>query len=234
MPMKPVASNAVRIIVTRPNYWGSSAGPILMDDSGKEVGNVKIGDQLAWDREPGSIELTAISNSGMSVPLKIGVNAGQSYQVTLRWDAYPGRQPALQVTAGETAPYDPAAVNSNVVTRAATGQPVSSAGVMAGGENSVSIGMAVKCRLVRGWGMSHMDLGITVKAEDGQTHEYIARDNSILITAGGEQIAVKQAKYKEYINKRLEITHAIITDARRGFENSENGKPGILTMRVIE
>jgi uncharacterized protein YceK len=234
LPTTPVAGNAVRFVVTRPNYWGSNAGQIVIQDSGKQIGNLGLGSNLVWEREPGSVELVATSGLVSSDPLQIGLIAGQSYQIELRWDAYPGRRPELKLASGAIGTYNAGAVNSNIFYQSGAALTTQASAENTSAESGSFAGKVMKSGFVKGWGFNHVDLKLTVQADDGSTRDFFARDSSILINASGEQKPIKRAPFKEFMNKRVEIGYALISDASGGLERLENGKNGITSMRVVE
>lgn len=101
-------------------------------------------------------------------------------------------------------------------------------------EGGVFVGTVLRYRMVKGWGFSHVDMGITIQANDGSEQEFFGRDSSVFISANGETTQLKRTPNGQFVHKRVEVRYAIIEDATGGLERFENGKNGIISMRPLE
>lgn len=100
------------------------------------------------------------------------------------------------------------------------------------GEYQTITGTVLKMRLVKGWGFGHWDVGVMIQTAEGQA-EFFAADKGAVIFADGQQTPIKKVSFKRIKDKQVEIKYFIITDAPGGLGKFENGKPGIVTMTVL-
>ena len=121
-------------------------------------------------------------------------------------------------------PKNGAAVESSV--------PAATVPAPAPGEFQTITGTVVKTRLVKGWGFGHWDVGVMIQTAEGQA-EFFAADKGLVVLPDGQQTPIKKVRVKLIKDKQVEIKYFIITDAPGGLGKFENGKPGIVTMTVL-
>lgn len=110
--------------------------------------------------------------------------------------------------------------------------PAAAVPAAATGETKTITGTVVNMHLVKGWGFSNWDVAVSIQTADG-TSEFFAADKGVVVTPDGQQTPIKKINYKVIKNKQVEIKYFTITNAKGGLEKYENGKPGIVTMRIL-
>lgn len=86
---------------------------------------------------------------------------------------------------------------------------------------------------VKGFGFSHVDLAIEITTEDGRVEELFASKASTLMAPDGKERTIMKSPVKLFKGKQVEIKYALITNAPGGLGKFENGKNGIVSMRVL-
>ena len=96
------------------------------------------------------------------------------------------------------------------------------------------IGTVESGNFVKGYGFSHVDMLIYVLTDDGVKNEfYVRAHSSMFIAADGQHTLIMQLPPKVYLRKKVEISYSVIEDATGGLERFENGKNGVVSMRLV-
>jgi hypothetical protein len=249
VPRVPVDGKAIVYAVLPESPYGEKRYDVYLDgrDPQAKMGSSAGGQYVCFDLMPGPhkilakaenwAEIDISARAGDTLFIRLGPPAGL-LNATIRLALVPDyegkfhmqRSAPGTVTAtvqpGASPPQTPSLPGQGVVTSAG------GTGVLADGK--FSVGTITRSRMVKGWGFRHVDLGLTLRADDGSEQEFFGRDNSTFISPNGETAQLKRTPYRSFMKKRVEIKYAIIDDATGGLERFENGKNGILTMRLLE
>jgi len=102
----PIDTNSARIVVSRGNDFSGAVVSIGIIDSGKQIGAIGPGGQIAWDRIVGPMQLVSFDTRWPSdityiKPLRVCVGAGMIYQFKAYWPTFSNdRYPKIELVSG--------------------------------------------------------------------------------------------------------------------------------------
>ena len=134
----PVASgtipaNSARIIVSREGGITGSAAPVGITDSGKQIGEVGLHSQIAWDRNAGPMQLVGFSTLDpertRTPPIQMCVGAGMTYKFMASWPINFNHYPKIELVSGTPIACEKNGTNAVAGNTESSQQPSTSAGV---------------------------------------------------------------------------------------------------------
>ena len=220
----PVASgtipaNSARIIVSREGGISGSAAPVGITDSGKQIGEVGLHSQIAWDRNAGPMQLVGFSaldpERTRTPPIQMCVGAGMTYKFMASWPINFNHYPKIELVSGT-----PVACEKNGTNTVAGNTESSQQSSTGAGDAKIFIGTIES--FVFGF---HFKSGpplwpfgmIVVNADNGEKNDFLLVGEGPHATAFYDTDGKTKKEFKNatLIGKKVEVKYEIIATGGR-------------------
>ncbi|MGA9108862.1 MAG: SHOCT domain-containing protein [Smithella sp.] len=220
----PVASgtipaNSARIIVLREGGISGSAAPVVIIDSGKQIGEVGLHSQIAWDRNAGPMQLVGFSaldpERTRTPPIQMCVGVGMTYKFMASWPINFNHYPKVELVSGT-----PVACEKNGTNTVAGNTESSQQSSTGAGDAKIFIGTIES--FVFGF---HFKSGpplwpfgmIVVNADNGEKNDFLLVGEGPHATAFYDTDGKTKKEFKNatLIGKKVEVKYEIIATGGR-------------------